>query len=225
MDVARDGPRNAKALLVVSSACHGVEGFCGSGVQVALLEDADWHRAAPDAGVAVLYVHGLNPWGFSWWRRTTHENVDLNRNFRDFSGRGAAQRRLRRDRFADRARDLAAGCGDGRRHRPLRRRARRQGVAGSDIGRPVPPSARPLLRRRRADLEPDDAAPGAARPRNALQQARLDRPAHRPRTERPWRAHLRLSRRCRRLCPGQGLVGRRRRRSTTARRPRPCSPA
>jgi hypothetical protein len=32
-----------------------------------------------------LYVHGLNPWGFSWWRRTTHENVDLNRNFHDFS--------------------------------------------------------------------------------------------------------------------------------------------
>jgi len=32
----------------------------------------------------VLYVHGLNPYGFSWWRRTTHENVDLNRNFRDF---------------------------------------------------------------------------------------------------------------------------------------------
>ena len=32
-----------------------------------------------------LYVHALNPYGFSWWRRTTHENVDLNRNFRDFS--------------------------------------------------------------------------------------------------------------------------------------------
>jgi len=85
LDVARDGPRHAKSLLVVSSACHGVEGFCGSGVQVALLEDEDWHRAAQDAGVAVLYLHGLNPWGFSWWRRTTHENVDLNRNFRDFS--------------------------------------------------------------------------------------------------------------------------------------------
>ena len=85
MDVARDGPRNAKSLLVISSACHGVEGFCGSGVQVALLEDAAWHQAAHDAGVAVLYVHGLNPYGFSWWRRTTHENVDLNRNFRDFS--------------------------------------------------------------------------------------------------------------------------------------------
>jgi hypothetical protein len=85
MDVARDGPRNAQSLLVISSACHGVEGFCGSGVQVALLEDPAWHQAAQDAGVAVLYIHGLNPYGFSWWRRTTHENVDLNRNFRDFS--------------------------------------------------------------------------------------------------------------------------------------------
>ena len=85
MDVARDGPMNAKSVLVVSSACHGVEGFCGSGVQVALLRDAAWHQAAHDAGVAIVYIHGLNPYGFSWWRRTTHENVDLNRNFRDFA--------------------------------------------------------------------------------------------------------------------------------------------
>jgi len=85
MDVARDGPMDAKSVLVLSSACHGVEGFCGSGVQIALLADPAWHQAAHDAGVAVLYVHGLNPYGFSWWRRTTHENVDLNRNFRDFA--------------------------------------------------------------------------------------------------------------------------------------------
>ena len=32
MDVVRDGPVDATALLVLSSACHGVEGFCGSGV-------------------------------------------------------------------------------------------------------------------------------------------------------------------------------------------------
>ena len=86
MDVARDGPRNAASLLVVSSACHGVEGFCGSGVQTALLRDRAWRDAAADARVAVLYVHALNPYGFSWWRRTTQENVDLNRNFHDFSG-------------------------------------------------------------------------------------------------------------------------------------------
>ncbi|HZV92157.1 MAG TPA: M14 family metallopeptidase [Caldimonas sp.] len=85
MDVARDGAADAASVLIVSSACHGVEGFCGSGVQVALLGDDAWHRDCADAGVAVLYVHGLNPYGFSWWRRTTHENVDLNRNFRDFA--------------------------------------------------------------------------------------------------------------------------------------------
>ena len=85
MDVARDGPADAKALLVVSSACHGVEGFCGSGVQGALLADSAWQAVAQAAGVAVLYIHALNPYGFSWWRRTTHENVDLNRNFRDFA--------------------------------------------------------------------------------------------------------------------------------------------
>jgi hypothetical protein len=84
MDVAREGPKDARAVYLVSSGCHGVEGFCGSGVQVALLGDAAWRQAAHDAGVAVLYVHALNPYGFSWWRRTTHENVDLNRNFRDF---------------------------------------------------------------------------------------------------------------------------------------------
>src|SRR5678810_1051965 len=62
MDVVRDGPREAAALLIVSSACHGVEGFCGSGVQVALLSDPAWRSAARNAGVAVLYIHALNPY-------------------------------------------------------------------------------------------------------------------------------------------------------------------
>ena len=85
MDVVRDGPLDASKVLIISSACHGVEGYCGSGVQVALLGDAAWRRAAHEAGVAVVYIHALNPYGFSWWRRVTHENVDLNRNFHDFS--------------------------------------------------------------------------------------------------------------------------------------------
>jgi hypothetical protein len=84
MDVVRDGPNGAASVLVISSACHGVEGFCGSGVQVAMLQDVAWRAEAAQAGVTVLYVHGLNPYGFSWCRRPTHENVDLNRNFRDF---------------------------------------------------------------------------------------------------------------------------------------------
>ncbi len=85
MDVARDGPADASALLVLSSACHGVEGYCGSGVQVAALRDASWREQARGQGVAVLYVHALNPYGFSHIRRTTQENVDLNRNFHDFT--------------------------------------------------------------------------------------------------------------------------------------------
>ena len=85
MDVARFGAAGARSLLIISSACHGVEGYCGSGVQNALLADPGFHAAAHQAGVAVLYVHGLNPYGFSWWRRVTQENVDLNRNWHDFS--------------------------------------------------------------------------------------------------------------------------------------------
>jgi hypothetical protein len=85
MDVARDGAPDAQALLIVSSACHGVEGYCGSGVQVFAQHDHEWRDHARAQGVAVLYIHALNPYGFSFIRRTTHENVDLNRNFHDFA--------------------------------------------------------------------------------------------------------------------------------------------
>ena len=64
------------------SATHGAEGFCGSGAQV------DWLRRGESSrlpnGVAVLMIHAINPYGFAWLRRVTHENVDLNRNWVDF---------------------------------------------------------------------------------------------------------------------------------------------
>jgi hypothetical protein len=85
MDVTLLGSKDSKALLLISSACHGAEGFCGSGAQIALLRDGDFFAAQRASGVAVLFIHALNPYGFSWWRRTTHENVDLNRNFQDFT--------------------------------------------------------------------------------------------------------------------------------------------
>jgi len=85
MDVALDGAHDADRLLIVTSACHGVEGHAGSGVQVFALHDAEWRDKVRSAGVAVLYVHALNPYGFSHIRRVTQENVDLNRNFHDFS--------------------------------------------------------------------------------------------------------------------------------------------
>ncbi|WPH14456.1 M14 family metallopeptidase [Variovorax paradoxus] len=85
MDVALDGAADAERLLIVTSGCHGVEGHCGSGVQVFALHDAEWREKARAQGVAVLYVHALNPHGFSYGRRVTQEKVDLNRNFVDFS--------------------------------------------------------------------------------------------------------------------------------------------
>ena len=51
MDVVRDGPADAKKLLIVSSACHGVEGYCGSGVQVFALHDQEWRDKAHAAGL------------------------------------------------------------------------------------------------------------------------------------------------------------------------------
>ncbi len=85
IDVVVDGDPQAQSMLIVSSGCHGVEGFAGSAVQVFALQDQSLRAQARNAGVAVVHLHALNPHGFSHRRRTTHENVDLNRNFHDFS--------------------------------------------------------------------------------------------------------------------------------------------
>ena len=85
MDVALLGPGDASGLLVLTSATHGIEGYCGSGCQVGLLRDDRFVDAVRDARMAVLFVHAVNPHGFSHGRRVNEDNVDLNRNFRDFA--------------------------------------------------------------------------------------------------------------------------------------------
>lgn len=82
-DSAWLGANDATRVLVILSATHGVEGFAGSGPQVDLLRGDLAARLPPDT--AVLLVHAVNPHGFAWWRRVTEENVDLNRNWIDFS--------------------------------------------------------------------------------------------------------------------------------------------
>ncbi len=78
-DVARFGADEAEAVLWINSATHGVEGYCGSGVQTALMA-LGWHSRLP-ADMALLLTHAINPHGFAWTRRVTEDNVDLNRNF------------------------------------------------------------------------------------------------------------------------------------------------
>ncbi len=85
VDVAVLGPADCASALVLTSGTHGVEGFCGSGCQVALLSDDAFAAYVERRGVAVIIVHALNPWGFAHLARTTEDNVDLNRNFRDFA--------------------------------------------------------------------------------------------------------------------------------------------
>lgn len=86
-DSAWLGPRDARSVLVVISATHGVEGFCGSGPQIAILKGALAPvLARPESrDCAILLIHGINPHGWAWLRRVTEENVDLNRNWVDFS--------------------------------------------------------------------------------------------------------------------------------------------
>lgn len=83
-DVVVLGNADAEGALLVTSATHGVEGFCGSGCQVALLSDDAFVANVERGGLAVVLLHALNPYGFAHLARTTEENVDLNRNFRDF---------------------------------------------------------------------------------------------------------------------------------------------
>jgi predicted deacylase len=84
-DVVRLGPETARRLLVLTSGTHGVEGFCGSAAQIALLHDRVLQALLDKLNVAVLVVHAINPYGFSHLSRTNEDNVDLNRNSVDFS--------------------------------------------------------------------------------------------------------------------------------------------
>ncbi|NGM85738.1 DUF2817 domain-containing protein [Parapusillimonas sp. SGNA-6] len=86
MDTAYLGASDAPSLLVLTSAMHGAEGYCGSGCQVALMNDAPLLDKARAGGIGLLLIHAVNPYGFSWNQRGNEDNIDLNRNFCDFSG-------------------------------------------------------------------------------------------------------------------------------------------
>ena len=78
IDVAVLGAENDPAV-VVSSGVHGVEGFFGSAVQLALLERLS--QANSRRNIRYVLIHSVNPFGFSRLRRFNEDNVDLNRNF------------------------------------------------------------------------------------------------------------------------------------------------
>ncbi|MCG3189744.1 MAG: hypothetical protein LKCHEGNO_02242 [Burkholderiaceae bacterium] len=83
-DVAVLGPADAAGALLVVSGTHGPEGFVGSAAQVALLDAVATGATVPR--VRIVLVHAINAYGFAHITRTTEHNVDLNRNFIDWSG-------------------------------------------------------------------------------------------------------------------------------------------
>jgi hypothetical protein len=64
--------------VVISSGLHGVEGYLGSAIQLAWLEVL---QSVDLSGVRLVFLHALNPYGFSERRRWNEDGVDLNRNF------------------------------------------------------------------------------------------------------------------------------------------------
>jgi polar amino acid transport system ATP-binding protein len=82
--VARLGAPFARKMLIVLSGVHGIEGAYGSACQTALLENGSLKELPPDVGI--ILVHLLNPWGVAWQRRANEDNVDIDRNFIDWSG-------------------------------------------------------------------------------------------------------------------------------------------
>lgn len=88
IDVARLGPDDASQVVVISSGLHGIEGFLGAAVQLAVLEDEEGAHVGPDR--AIVFLHALNPYGYAYLRRVNEDNVDLNRNMlrqgEDYSG-------------------------------------------------------------------------------------------------------------------------------------------
>ncbi|MDP6574529.1 MAG: M14 family metallopeptidase [Rhodospirillales bacterium] len=81
IDVAVFGRADAPNMILINTGTHGLEGFCGSAIVTQWIRRREYERLGANVGAVI--VHGLNPWGFAHLRRTTENNVDLNRNFID----------------------------------------------------------------------------------------------------------------------------------------------
>lgn len=82
IDVIRIGPTKTERLLFVLSGVHGTEINAGSAVQLGLLRD--YAGKVPD-NTAIVLIHAVNPVGCARLTRYDENNVDPNRNVRDFS--------------------------------------------------------------------------------------------------------------------------------------------
>ncbi len=70
--------KQLRKLLVLTSGLHEIEGFTGSVIQL-IFSDKILSRLSLDE-LGDVFIHGLNPYGFKYFRKVTENNIDLNRN-------------------------------------------------------------------------------------------------------------------------------------------------
>jgi hypothetical protein len=78
-DIYVPAKKTPETLLILTSGVHGIEGATGSAIQSYFFEHL-WPLVPRDR-VGFYAVHCFNPYGFKYGRRSTENNVNLNRNF------------------------------------------------------------------------------------------------------------------------------------------------
>ena len=63
--------------MVHLSGIHGIDGFAGSAIQIAILEEL---VNRDPMGYDLLMIHSVNPFGFCHHRRVNRYNIDLDLN-------------------------------------------------------------------------------------------------------------------------------------------------
>lgn len=80
--VATFGPDDAESACIIDLGMHGPEGFGGLSAIVSMFKDLQ--SFAVPSSMRLVVIYPTNPYGTSWSRRVTGNNVDLSRNFRLF---------------------------------------------------------------------------------------------------------------------------------------------
>ena len=167
MDFAFVGKPGAQGLLLLLSATHGVEGFCGSGCQVALLDDDEFLRGCRACGRGNSHASCAESlWLFALATRERRQRRPQSQ-FRRFPRAAAGEQGLCGHSSAAAPGQLAPA-------RPQRGHARRvdrgewrQGLSGCGQRGAVPVCGRHVLWRQRAGVEQPRAARCPARARGA----------------------------------------------------------
>eukprot|EP01080_Neovahlkampfia_damariscottae_P001239 gene1239-11328_t len=73
--------KNPENILLHTVGVHGIEGYGTSAIQLKFLSENLNSKNVILKKTAAIFIHSVNPYGMSFYRRVNDSNVDLNRNF------------------------------------------------------------------------------------------------------------------------------------------------